>query len=369
MRGGRGIMIRNILIGLVVLVVAAVGIAFVLPQHAKVERSTVMGASPEQVFAIVNDMSRWNDWAPWSRMDPDIKLKFDGPAKGVGAKMAWTSAKLGDGSLTITEATPFSQIKTALDFGTSVPASSAFVFAPADGGTKVTWSFDSDTGMNPIARYFGLFVDSMVGKDYEDGLANLKQLAESDAKVEATAAQAQEAASAPPDVPPLPAAADPTKGPEVMTVEAHPIVMTRATANSNDANAVSAALGAANQKILNYAEKHNLNLAGAPLAITISHDPAGKWIFDAALPLDTAPPSAPPQEDGVKVGETYAGKVVKLTHKGPYTSLNDTYARIHAYTKENNLKETSTSWEEYVNDPGETAEEDLLTNVYIVVKE
>ena len=362
-------MIRNILIGLVVLVVAVVGGAFVLPQHPHTQRDTVIAASPEQVFAVVNDMSRWNDWAPWSKMDPDIKLKFDGPAKGVGAKMSWTSAKLGDGSITVIESTPFSEIKNAMDFGGAGTATSTFTFAPGDGGTKVIWSFDSDAGMNPISRYFGLFVDSMVGKDYETGLASLKDLAESDAKVEATAAQAQEAASTPPDVPPLPAAADPAKGPEVMTVEAHSIVMTRASANASDANAVSAALGAANQKILNYAEKHNLALGGAPLAITISHDPAGKWTFDAALPLDTAPLTAPAQEDGVKVGQTYAGKVVKLTHKGPYTTLNDAYTRIHAYTKANNLKEGSTSWEEYVNDPGETAEEDLLTNVYVVVKE
>jgi len=362
-------MIRNILIGIVVLVVAVIGVAFLLPQHPHVQRDTVVSATPEQVFAIVNDMSRLTDWSPWVKMDPDIKLKFDGPANGVGAKMLWTSAKLGNGSLTITQSTPFSEIKTALDFGAAGTSTSTFTFAPSDGGTKVTWSFDTDAGMNPIARYFGLFADSMVGKDYEVGLVSLKDLAESDAKVEAAAAQAQAAASTPPDVPPLPAAADPAKGPEVITVEAHPIVMTRASANATDPAAVSAALGAANQKILNYAAKHNLTLGGAPLAITISHDPAGKWTFDAALPLDTAPPSPPAQEDGVKVGQTYAGKVVKLTHKGPYTSLNDTYARIHAYTKANNLKEGTTTWEEYVNDPGETAEEDLLTNVYVVVKE
>ena len=361
-------MIRNIVIGLGVLIAAAVGVAFILPQHPHTQRETVIAASPDQVFAIVNDLSRWNDWAPWAKMDPDIKLDYPGPGKGVGAKMTWKSAKLGDGSITITESTPFSQIETALDFDGN-PATSTFVFAPADGGTKVTWSFDSDAGMNPISRYFGLMVDSMVGKDYETGLTSLKAMAESDAKAANELSQAQEAAATPPDVPPLPAAADPDKGPEILTVEARPIVMMRASANSSDAKAVSDALGTANQKILDYAMKNNLALGGAPLAITISHDPAGKWTFDAALPLDTPPATTPAAEGGVKVGQTYAGRVVKLTHKGPYTTLNDTYARIHAYTKENNLKEGTVSWEEYVNDPGETAEEDLLTNIYVVLKD
>jgi hypothetical protein len=65
----------------------------------------------------------------------------------------------------------------------------------------------------------------------------------------------------------------------------------------------------------------------------------------------------------------YAGRVVKLTHKGPYATITQTYDRIHAYTKEKNLREGTVSWEEYVNDPGETAEDDLLTNVYVVLKD
>ncbi len=364
-------MIRNILIGLVVVIALAVGGAFVLPQHAHVQRETVIAATPEQVFSIANDLSREADWSPWMKMDPDSKVTFDGPGKGVGAKMAWTSAKLGNGSMTITESTPFTEIKEALDFG-GAPATAAFTFAPADGGTKVVWSLDTDAGMNPISRYFGLMLDSMVGKDYEAGLANLKALAESDAKAAAELQQQQQqqdAAAAPPDVPPLPAAADPNKGPEVVTVDARPIVMSRGSAATADENAVGAALGAANQKILDYAAKHNLDLAGAQMTITVSRDPGGKWVFDAAIPLSSSPASTPGEEQGVRVGQTYAGKVVKLTHKGPLSTINEAYDRIHAYTKANNLKEGSVSWEENVTDPGESVEEEQLTNVYVVIKE
>jgi hypothetical protein len=51
-------MVRNILIGLVVLVVVVIGVAFVLPQNVHVERSTVIGAPPENIFAVVNDLTR-----------------------------------------------------------------------------------------------------------------------------------------------------------------------------------------------------------------------------------------------------------------------------------------------------------------------
>ena len=53
----------------------------------------------------------------------------------------------------------------------------------------------------------------------------------------------------------------------------------------------------------------------------------------------------------------------------PFSTLKDAYERIHAYTKANNLKEGSISWEENVTDSGETAEEEQLTNVYVVLKD
>jgi hypothetical protein len=40
-----------------------------------------------------------------------------------------------------------------------------------------------DLGANPLARYFGLWMDGMVGPDFEEGLGRLKALAEAQPKV------------------------------------------------------------------------------------------------------------------------------------------------------------------------------------------
>jgi len=37
---------------------------------------------------------------------------------------------------------------------------------------------NGDMGINPLLRWVALFADSMVGKDFEAGLSNLKALAE-----------------------------------------------------------------------------------------------------------------------------------------------------------------------------------------------
>jgi hypothetical protein len=53
-----------------------------------------------------------------------------------------------------------------------------FVLAPKDGGTEVRWVM---SGPSPfISKLMGVFVsmDSMIGKDFEKGLAQMKVAAE-----------------------------------------------------------------------------------------------------------------------------------------------------------------------------------------------
>ena len=51
-------------------------------------------------------------------------------------------------------------------------------FEPSAGGTRVTWTMKGDMGGNPVMHWFALFMDRMVGPDFEAGLTNLKAEAE-----------------------------------------------------------------------------------------------------------------------------------------------------------------------------------------------
>ena len=42
----------------------------------------------------------------------------------------------------------------------------------------MTWRINGDMGSNPLMRWFALGADAMIGKDFADGLAGLKTLAE-----------------------------------------------------------------------------------------------------------------------------------------------------------------------------------------------
>jgi hypothetical protein len=43
---------------------------------------------------------------------------------------------------------------------------------------EVTWTNQGELGPNPVSRYFGLFIDNMMGPDMETGLHHLQKKVE-----------------------------------------------------------------------------------------------------------------------------------------------------------------------------------------------
>ena len=175
-------LVKQILSGLILLVLALVAIAFVLPDRAVVARSIVIEADPDRIFPHVNSMQKTEAWSPWLSRDPNTKLTYSGPDSGVGNKLEWASdhPQVGSGTQEITASTANASVETALDFGPMGTAKASFTLASAEGGTEVTWGFVTELGLNPMARWMGLMMDRWVGADYEAGLENLKSLVESE---------------------------------------------------------------------------------------------------------------------------------------------------------------------------------------------
>ncbi|MCK8464582.1 SRPBCC family protein [Aliiroseovarius sp. S1339] len=166
--------------GFAILAIVLVAIAFLLPSEVSVSRTTVIAAPADDIFPHVNSMQATQDWSPWLSRDADVELVYEGPEQGVGNTLRWMSDQpdVGNGIQVITASTENERVETALDFGPQGLANAYIDLEPVDGGTQVTWGFDTKLGMNPMARWMGLMFDGWIGKDYEVGLANLKALVE-----------------------------------------------------------------------------------------------------------------------------------------------------------------------------------------------
>lgn len=174
----------TILLFLLTVVAIALILGFVLPSKVHVERQTLIDAAPEEIFTHVSDFNAWGAWSPWATMDPDANMTIKG--SGVGQSMTWDSEnpKVGKGSQQFTQIDEPNKVVTHLDFGDMGVSDASFTLKPTEGKTLVTWSLDSDMRegvplmKKPMNTYFGFFMDAMLGKTYEEGLANLKALVE-----------------------------------------------------------------------------------------------------------------------------------------------------------------------------------------------
>lgn len=174
-------MITSIVIIIALLIAGVLVFAATKPDVFRVERKAVIQVPPEKIFALINDFSQWAAWSPWEKKDPGMKRTFSAITSGKGATYAWEGNKeVGKGSMEIIESVPPSKIRLRLDFETPFEAHNIVTFAlePRGGGTQISWLMEGPVPY--FAKIIHVFVnmDKMCGRDFETGLANLKNLAE-----------------------------------------------------------------------------------------------------------------------------------------------------------------------------------------------
>jgi uncharacterized protein YndB with AHSA1/START domain len=171
----------------IIAIVLAVIIAVILilaatkPDHFRVERSATVNAPADKVYPLIADFHEWLKWSPWEGRDPALKRTYSGAERGKGAIYAWEGNKnVGSGRMEILEANAPSKILIKLDFFKPFEArnTAEFTMQPQGGATNLVWVM---TGPAPfISKLMQVFMnfDSMIGKDFEAGLARIKTVSE-----------------------------------------------------------------------------------------------------------------------------------------------------------------------------------------------
>lgn len=157
--------------GVAALVVAALA----LPRHVSIERTVVIDAAPEAVIELAASNTGYQAFNPYKDLDPNLQVEMFGPASGVGSGFSFESRD-DAGQQTVASVTA-DQVVFDLDLGPLGQPTQAISAIAVDGATEVTWSMDMDLGMNPVFRVMGLFMDGMIGPNFELGLANIADVA------------------------------------------------------------------------------------------------------------------------------------------------------------------------------------------------
>jgi len=326
--------LRRILFIILCIALLILSVGFLLPRKVHVERSLLISATPKSIFYQINTLKNWEKWSPWLRMDTTLKLIYSGPESGTGATYKWLSnnKNVGNGSLSIISSVPFDSIQLMMDFGENGKSTGKFVLQKEDQNTKVTWSLDSDLGMNPLSRWFGLLSDYMIGPDLERGLSKLDQIM-ADLKI--------------------------VNGYAIIDydVPACILISIRDTASPGT---VTLKLSKMYSKISGFLKSKNLPPTGSPIAIFHTYADRN-FDIEACIPVA----SMIEVPDGMKCSVRNVQKSIMVKYFGPYKSISAAYTAMQTYLTNMDIQVSGPGWEEYITNPLMEADSNKWqTNIY-----
>jgi effector-binding domain-containing protein len=315
--------LKKIGLGLLITVALLAVIGFFLPAKMNMERSTVINAPAANIHDQINILKNWEQWSPWVKMDPGVKMSYSGPASGEGASYSWDGENTGKGSMVITKSTS-EEILMNLSFEgeDGKPSLVSFKFTPSGEAIKLTWSMYSEISANPMHRWMMVIMKGMMGDQFDQGLASIKEIAE---KM------------------PVKATSESSIKVEELPVQAMEYLAIRDTAN---VATISMKMGTHYGAIMAAMTKQGLKQQG-PVFARYFTDSETNFDFEAAIPVDKAGKA----EGSIKPGKLAAGKAVIAHYYGGYMGTPAGHIAVKQYLEASNKKVIGVPWEMYVTDP------------------
>lgn len=160
-------------------------IAALSKKNFAVERSIIVNKPVSETFDFLSSLETQNKWSKWSLIDPEMKIAYIGTDKTIGFISRWESKhkQVGEGEQEIKKLIANQRIETELRFLKPMKSIANAYFTLVEAGenqTKVAWGFTSTTPwpFNAFMLFFNM--ENAVGKDFEEGLGNMKKMIETE---------------------------------------------------------------------------------------------------------------------------------------------------------------------------------------------
>ncbi|MCK0159880.1 SRPBCC family protein [Allomuricauda sp. F6463D] len=164
------------------LVLLLIILAIIAPKNYDVSRSIEIAKSKNVVFDYLKSLKNQDEWSPWGKRDPNMQKKFTGTDGEVGAINYWKGNKeVGEGEQEITKIIADERIESELRFLKPFKSTSNAYLSIKEvenNRTKVVWGFSGKNKFPMSIMMLFMNMDKAVGKDFEEGLASLKEILE-----------------------------------------------------------------------------------------------------------------------------------------------------------------------------------------------
>jgi hypothetical protein len=266
--------VLEFIVAIIMVFILAVVVGVFLPSHGHIQRSLSISHDPHQIYDLLNNFRRFDDYAGQvlKAEDPGLQLSLSGAPYGPGAKVNWQGGIDHVASTTLTnvsgnlEPNGTGRIVWSMDSASWRGHNKQFTLdlVPQHNQrlTQVTWSYDVDYGWNLLDRYSRFFLRGAPDTLLQYGLNNLQNTMASIPNVDYTKINTR-----------------------IVQTEPQPIlfVSTQAPRTLDD---VDAATEKAMQQIDAAIKKLGVHQSGPRITLTTDYGDEN-YVFDVAVPIDS----------------------------------------------------------------------------------
>lgn len=305
-----------------------------------VKKSIFINNSPEKIYEVISDFSKWQPWSPWLIMEPGVKVNVRDDKK----YYEWEGDITGSGNMTILSEKANKQIDYDLLFlkPWKSKAKVSFFLSQKDTGTEVTWTLNSSLPF--FLFWMKKSMETFVGMDYDRGLNMLKDYVE-DGKVHSKLEFVGNKKF---------------EGGKYIGINTTCPMEKMGDHNKKDF-----------EKLMPYVKDNLSSLVSdnhSPFTIYHNWDiKNGKVTYTAGILVEEFPSSLP---DGFISGEYPKINAHSVQHIGPYRHLGNpwTAQMMRQRAKKFKVDKKASPLEIYHNNPGDTPELELKTEILMPIK-
>ncbi len=179
---------KKILLSILGVLAVILLIAAILPKDFKIEKEVIINKPKAEVFNYLKYTKNSHIWSPWEKKDPNITHEYKGEDATLGFVDSWSgNNEVGVGEQETTAIVADERIDFELRFIKPMKAVNKAYFiteAVSENETKVIWGMTGRTEFpfNIICH----FMQGKVKQEFANGLNNLKEILEGEAKTDAT---------------------------------------------------------------------------------------------------------------------------------------------------------------------------------------
>ncbi|MEM9326428.1 MAG: SRPBCC family protein [Bacteroidota bacterium] len=300
-----------------------------------IEKSIKVAAPVDKIFKSLTDFNEWQRWSPWLIQEPEAKVTVAED----GQSYEWLGNRIGSGNMKITGTEANKKIDYDLNFLKPWKSYAKVWFEMKEEGDEVNVTWFMDSSLPIFMFWMKKMMEGFVGMDYDRGLRMFKDLMEKgevdtdlDIKGETS-----------------------TSGTKYVGVTTTTSMEEMGPQMAQDLTALGAWTG------------EHAEISGPPFTVYHKWDVVKQRVtYTSAIPVKEIPSDLGTFE----AGDLPDMKTFVISHKGAYKHLGNAWSTGMNMQQNKTFKGSKKQhpFEVYVNDPADTAEKELVTEVHFPLR-